>query len=79
MVVIFEVVAVKVSIVIYVGTGANTLAITYENMLLQISPNKLPFFIMTSPSKFYCLTQGIMVVWQGQNNANSLKIVSKTV
>jgi len=44
---------------------------------------QLPYCIMTSPSKHlskcYCLTQGIMVVWRGQNNANSPKIVLKPV
>jgi len=50
------------------------------NNTLQL---QLSFFIMTSPpkhsSKFYCLTQEIMVVWRSQNNSNSLKIVSKAV
>jgi len=44
---------------------------------------QLPYLMMTSPSthssKFYCLTQGIMVVWRGQSNANSPKIVLKPV
>jgi len=44
---------------------------------------ELPYFMMMPPSKhsskLYCLTQGIMVIWWGQNNANSLKIIRKPV
>jgi len=56
----------------------------HQTMSVYIWPvQELPYFMMTSPSKhsskFYCLTQGIMVIWRGQNNANSLKIVLKLV
>jgi len=49
-----------------------------ERTLLNKFQSLFPYRIMTSPSKhsskLYCLTQGIMVVWRGENNANSLKI-----
>jgi len=42
---------------------------------------ELPYHIMTSPkhsSKFYCLMQGIVAIWSGQDYTNLLKIALKT-